>query len=164
MYDEDFVARATAGVPVGGCRCAALQALRVDAGRGEVRVLKDELWNFAYQGFHDTVDDAAIAAALTPPTQHQVYPPIISAPGLPATVWANVWIHGSGPMRSVALVNYNGNATTNTLVPVNSAFTLNLRCDDRDPAVVPVARARAQAQSKASTPLSCKDNASSAAE
>eukprot|EP00937_MAST-01D_sp_MAST-1D-sp2_P000446 g446.t1 len=174
MYDEDFVPRASTGVPPGACRCTALQSLRSDAGQGEVRVLKQEVWNFAYQGFHDVADDASIAAALTPPPQRQQeqrqeqgqeqeqdneYPPIISVTGLPPTVWANVWVHGAGPLRSVALVNYDGNATANTLVPVHAPFTLRLRCDDNDPAMLPAARARARTQPGHNdpVPLGCKD-------
>ena len=36
---------------------------------------------------------------------------------------------GNGPMRSVALTNYDGNASLNAIQPVGSPFTLTLRCD-----------------------------------
>ena len=67
---------------------------------------------------------------MTPPTIPQT-PPILALDGLPSTVWVNVWVHaaGNGPMRSVTLVNYDGNASTNALDPVASPFTLSLRCD-----------------------------------
>ena len=35
-------------------------------------------------------------------------------------------------MRTVALTNYNGNASANTLSPVTDAFTLHVRCDDQN--------------------------------
>jgi hypothetical protein len=52
--------------------------------------------------------------------------------GLPSTAWRNVWAHGDGPMRSVALVNYDGNASTNTIRSISSEFSLALRCCDND--------------------------------
>ena len=36
---------------------------------------------------------------------------------------------GNGPMRSVALTNYDGNASLNAIQPVGLPFTLTLRCD-----------------------------------
>jgi hypothetical protein len=65
MYDEDFVSRPPA--PPDTCRCAVLEGLRAKPGVGQIVVLRDELYRYAYQGYHDTADDAVIAAALTPP-------------------------------------------------------------------------------------------------
>ena len=59
--------------------------------------------------------------------------PILRTEGLPPTVWRNAWVHGgsgNGPMHSVALVNYDGNASTNVLKPVAVPFNLTLRCTD----------------------------------
>ena len=52
----------------------------------------------------------------------------------PALSQANAWVHGAGhgPMRSVALTNYDGNASQNTLAPLAAAFNLTLRCCDQD--------------------------------
>ena len=74
----------------------------------------------------------------TPPSHHHHHhpqqvtgrPPILRTEGLPRTVWANAWVHGRhGPMHSVALVNYDGNATTNVLHGVAEPFSISLRCD-----------------------------------
>ena len=65
IYDEDFRPRPkTAASLLGGSRCAVLQALRTHAGAGEVRTLDKQLHRYAFQGYHDAADDAAIAAAV----------------------------------------------------------------------------------------------------
>jgi hypothetical protein len=157
MYDEDFVSRPAKGVTAGGCRSATLQRLLADPGQGYVRILTKELQRYCYQGYHGKLDDAAIAAAMVPP-RTPTWPPILSTDGLPKTVWANVWVHGAGhgPMRSVQLVNYDGNATANSLSPVTSAFTLQLRCDERN--VVPGGRtSRSRSSGGAAAGLGCND-------
>ena len=125
MFTEDYILRQACPQP--SCsRSAVLQALVADPGQGKVRTLYEELDRYAFQGFHDQADNAAIAAAMTPTAPY----PILEAPGLPPTVWRNVWLHADGPMRSVALVNYDGNATTNVLQPVQQPFNLSLHCCD----------------------------------
>jgi len=134
IYDEDFVPRKqTAASLLGGSRCAVLEGLLAHPGKGAVRRLNKEMHRYAFQGYHDDADDTAIAAAMTPQavTEQALVPPILTTSGLPRTIWANVWVHaaGNGPMRSIALVNYDGNASTNVLQPVAAPFTLSLRCD-----------------------------------
>eukprot|EP01052_Picozoa_sp_SAG31_P006192 SAG31_NODE_282_length_18516_cov_9.338600_10_plen_771_part_00 len=131
LFDEDYRPRppCTAAETADCCRSAVLQSLLVRPGKGAVRVLFAELHRYAFKGFHDSIDDAAIAAAMTP---FDMSMPILQSAQLPKTVWKNVWVHAGGPMRSVALVNYDGNATTNRLRPVNSSFNVTLRCCDND--------------------------------
>lgn len=125
MFTEDYIIRPPCP-KAGGSRSAVLQGLVADSGHGKLRTLYQELIGYAFHGFHDESDNAAIAAAIAPTTEH----PILQASGLPPTVWRNVWVHAGGPMRSVALVNYDGNATTNELHPVAQSFNLSLHCCD----------------------------------
>ena len=136
MFDEDYRSRppcSSVGAGSSDCcsRSTVLQSLLQRPGKGAVRLLSAQLHRYAFKGFHDA-DDVAIAAAMTPPATSAARPQILQSEQLPKTVWRNVWVHAGGPMRSVALVNYDGNASTNELRPVASPFSITLRCCDDD--------------------------------
>lgn len=127
MYDEDYRPRPHSSTP-GGSRCLTLQNLLADPGKGQVRRLDASMHRYATKGFRDKIDDALIATAINPPVDNHTA--LLRTPGLPRTVWINVWKHGMGPMRTLQLVNYDGNASSNMIYPVISPFTVHLRCTD----------------------------------
>eukprot|EP00935_MAST-01C_sp_MAST-1C-sp1_P002114 g2114.t1 len=113
--DENYVRR-----PVG-----AFESLIRDPGEGKVTILRDELYRFAFRGDQDKIDEMAILSAITPPQ-----PPVLRTAGLPRTVWVNAWRHSAGPMHSITFVNYDGNATSNLLHPVQAQVGFTLLCTD----------------------------------
>jgi len=120
IFDEDLKPR------IGGTP-AVLRDLLLSPGHGELRIVSAE----TMKQFILSESQAAkseITGKLVTSTAN--IPPLLTFSGLPSTVWVNAWRHGGGPMRSITLVNYDGNATLNLLRPVADPFSLSLRCDD----------------------------------
>jgi hypothetical protein len=98
--------------------------LITESGRGSVRTLDwASIHDYYFLGANSSQADA-LASAFTPPA------PSIKVEGLPATAWINVYRHGGGPMHTVHIVNYDGNATTNVLRSIAHPFTMTLACGD----------------------------------
>lgn len=101
-------------------------ALLKDPGKGAVRVLGWEaIHDYFFLG-ENSSESRALETAFSPTS------PSLQLPGLPKSAWINVWRHGGGPMRSVHIVNYNGNASTNVLHAIDTPFNVSLACNEAD--------------------------------
>ena len=101
-----------------------LAALQADPGAGEVRTLEwQSIHDFWFSGDKAAEAAAALAAGFAPPRS------VLNVSGLPSTAWVTAWVHGAGPQRTVHVVNYDGNASTNELRPIAVPFTIELECD-----------------------------------
>ena len=107
----------------------AFAGLKADPGRGKVVVLNAPTVSAYVIGVSGNSGDTLAAAMGEAPRQKQL-DVVETATGKQASplVWANLWRHGSGPMLSIQLVNYDVD-TTGRLDAVNATPPFTVRLD-----------------------------------